>query len=215
MKLFFSFPLIYSIVLLSACSSPFTYDVRFDNISYDPANRKTIVSAINSRDQNKVEELTRAIMELGPDIDIKEASFVAREAVFFPKYLANEYRLVAPPNSQNVLVNTGQRKRGLCYHWARDMTDHIVAGRTYKTLTLQRAVANQGRSFEHNVLTVAAKGKGIDDAYILDAWRDSSNLYWVKTTDDPDYHWTKYNRRTYKVPSNNVAEKIKQEREQL
>ncbi len=210
MKYALSFLLILSTLFLASCGSPIVRDVRFDNISFDNSNRRTVVSAIDSTDQFKIVELTGAIMGLGPDIDKGEANFVAREAVLYPRHLANQYRLVSPPNSQNVLVNTGQRERGLCYHWARDMTDHIVAGRTFNTLTLQRAVSNQGHRFEHNVLTVAAKGKGIEDAYILDAWRNSSDLYFVKTSDDPDYYWTKYNRRTYKVNLEKTAsEKVK------
>jgi len=194
--------------LLTSCSSPISYDIRFDNVAYDAENRKTVVSAIDPSVENKIKELTDAITELGPDVDRNEAQFVAREAVLFPKVLANTYRLVFPPNTQNVLVNSGQRERGLCYHWAKDMTDHIVVGRTFNTLTLQRAVANQGRNFEHNVLTVAAKGKGIKDAYILDAWRHSSSLYWVKTSEDPDYDWKKYFPRTYKVnPIETVSRK--------
>jgi len=189
--------LILSSILLSACSSPIVNDVRFDNVTFDPIQRKTIVSAIDSTTQFKIKELTQAIEGLGPNIDKSEASFIAREAVLFSMHLANEYKLVSPPNSQNVLVNTGKREKGLCYHFARDMTDQIVKDRTFNTLTLQRAVSFQGKQFEHNVLTVAAKGKGIKDAIILDAWRDSAKLYWVKTVDDPLYPWSKYTRRTY------------------
>ncbi len=192
-------PILICALWLSACASPIEWDVRFDGVSYDKANRKTVVSAINSDDQFKIKELTQTIMELGPNIDKKEASFVAREAVLFPKYLANQYKLVGPPNTHVVMVNTGKRERGHCYHFAADMKDHIVKGRTYNTLTLQRAVAYQGRQFEHNVLTVAAKGKGIADAIILDPWRNSANLYYVKTADDPLYYWSKYKRRTYIV----------------
>ncbi len=179
-------------ILLAGCSSPVTYPVHFDNVSFDPANRRTVVSAIDSTDQAKIEMLTNAIMELGPNIDRNEASFVAREAVLYPKYLANDYQLMWPPNYQNVLVNTGKRKRGLCYHWAQDMTKHLITGRHYNTLTLRRVVANQGTFVEHNVVAVSAKGKGIEDAYILDGWRHSGTLYWVKTVDDPDYDWKPY-----------------------
>ncbi len=214
MKYLFKLALIFtSLVLLSACTSglaPITTDVRFNHVSYDPIKRATVVTAIVSRDQDKIDELTEAIMDLGPNIDKGEASFVAREAVLFPQHLANQYRLISPPNSHNVLVNTGRREKGHCFHFARDMTDHIVKGRTFNTLTLQRAVANQGKSFEHNVLTVAAKGKGISDAYILDAWRNSAKLYWVKTGDDPLYYWSKYKRRTYIVnPIETAKKKIK------
>lgn len=189
--------LIISSIFITACSSPIVRDVRFDNVSFDPVARKTIVTAIDSRDQFKIVQLTEAIMGLGPDIDLKEANFVAREAVLFSMHLANEYKLVSPPNSQNVLVNTGKRERGLCYHFARDMSDHIVKGREFKTLTLNRAVAYQGKPLEHNVLTVAAKGKKIKDAIILDAWRESADLYFVKTEDDPMFRWNEYTPQTY------------------
>jgi hypothetical protein len=187
--------LILSSLFLSACGSPIVRDVRFDNVSFDPIERKTIVTAIDSTVQFKIVELTQAITNLGPNIDKKEANFVAREAVLYSMHLANEYKLVAPPNSQNVLVNTGKREKGLCYHFARDMSDHIVKNRAFNTLTLQRAVAFQGKALEHNVLTVAAKGKSVRDAIILDAWRESADLYWVKTEDDPMFRWKKYTRR--------------------
>ncbi len=206
-KLNFSFLLIISTFLLSSCSSPIKYDVRFDNVTFDAEKRRTAISAIDSSDQFKIDEFTQAIMKLGKDIDLKEASFVAREAVLYPRHLANEYRLMWPPNYQNVLVNTGKRDRGLCYHWAQDMTEHIVKGRHYNTLTLQRVVANQGTFVEHNVLTVAAKGKGINDAYIMDGWRHSGELLWMKTGEDPDYTWVKYYPRTNKVNLEKTASK--------
>lgn len=177
--------------VLTACN-PISYDVSFDNVSFDPVKNQSIVSAIDSTDRNKIERLTIDIMGLGPNIDREEANFVAREAVLYPKHLANKYRLIGPPNAHNVLVNTGKRERGLCYHWAQDMTAHIAKSRTYKTLTLRRVVANQGTFVEHNVLTVAAKGKGIKDAYILDGWRNSGKLLWMKTGEDPDYDWVEY-----------------------
>ncbi|MGK0271742.1 MAG: hypothetical protein ACI88H_002408 [Cocleimonas sp.] len=189
--------LLVSSLFITACSSPIVTDVRFENVTFDPIKRATIAPEIDSRVQFKIVQLTAAIMNLGPDIDKKEANFVAREAVLYSMHLANEYKLVAPPNSQNVLVNTGKREKGLCYHFARDMSDHIVKGRTFNTLTLKRAVAFQGKALEHNVLTVAAKGKGVNDAIILDAWRESAKLYFVKTVDDPMFRWKKYTPQTY------------------
>jgi len=182
---------------LSACS------ISYDNISFDEEKKITTVSAIDAGDELKIKDLTEAIIALDPDnIDPIEANWVARESVLYPKHLANEYQLMWPPNYQNILVNTGQREKGLCYQWARDMSSHI-AKKDYKTLTMQRAVANQGGNYEHNVLTVAAKGKGVEDAIILDPWRHASILYWVKTKDDPNYQWTKYYPRTYYLNTNN------------
>lgn len=178
-------------MVLSACN-PVSYNVRYDNVAFDKVNKRTIVSAIDSSDNSKIERLTYDILALGKNIDKDEARFVAREAVLFPQHLANEYRLMGPPNYHNVLVNSGKRDRGLCYHWAQDMNAHMITGRSYETLTLTRVVANQGKFVEHNVITVAAKGKGIKDAYILDAWRHSGELIWMKTGEDPDYNWVKY-----------------------
>ena len=208
MKRILSTLFLIATMLLSACSmSPIVKNIRYDEVSFDADERKTIISSIDSTTEFKIQIVTETIMGLGPNIDPEEAHFVAREAVLYPRYLANQYRLIAPPNSHNVLVNTGRRDRGLCYHWARDMTDQIVKGRTFKTLTLQRAVANQGRKFEHNVLTVAAKGKGIKDAYILDAWRNSGDLLVLQTRNDPEYDWTKYTRRSYSsIPVINTKE---------
>ena len=190
-------PILVLLMSLSACS------IGYDNISFDKENKTTTVSAIDAGDEVKIKDLTKAIIALAPDtIDPVEATWVAREGVLYPKHLANEYQLMWPPNYQNVLVNTGQREKGLCYQWARDMTSHI-GKKEYKTLTMQRAVANQGGNYEHNVLTVAAKGKGVEDAIILDPWRHASVLYWVKTKDDPNYQWTKYYPRTYYLDGEN------------
>lgn len=190
MKYFFTAITLSSFLLLSACS------VSYEKVEFDKERKITTVSAIEGGDQVKIRDLTKAIISLGSDIDHNEAAWVAREAVLYPKHLANEYKLMWPPNYQNVLVNTGRREKGLCYQWARDMTAHI-GKREYKTLTMQRAVANQAGVYEHNVLTVAALGKGVEDAIILDPWRHNSVLYWVRTKDDPNYQWTKYYRRTY------------------
>lgn len=184
-------------LLFSGCS------VHYDTVTFDKEAKRTVVPAIEGGDQTKIRDLTKAIAALGPNIDPTEAAWVAREAVLYPKHLANEYGLMWPPNYQNQLVNSGKRSRGLCYQWAKDMTDHIGV-RKYDTLTMDRAVANQGGNYEHNVLTVAAKGNGIEDAIILDPWRHNSVLYWVKTKDDPNYQWTKYYRRTFILNADNT-----------
>lgn len=200
MKNIVSYPialiLFISTLFLSGCS------VHYDTVTFDKIAKRTVVPAIEGGDQLKIRDLTNAIVSLGPNVDRTEAAWVAREAVLYPKHLANQYQLMWPPNYQNQLVNSGKREKGLCYQWARDMTAHIGV-RKYNTLTMDRAVANQGGNYEHNVLTVAAKGKKIKDAIILDPWRHNSVLYWVKTKDDPNFQWTKYYRRTYILDVNN------------
>ncbi|KAG1665761.1 putative oxidoreductase [Nymphon striatum] len=68
-----------SILLLSACSS-----VQFKDVHVDKKG-STVVKAIDSADNQKIDSLYNAIMTLGSNIEPSEAQFVAREAVLYPK----------------------------------------------------------------------------------------------------------------------------------
>ena len=173
------------LLLLSACSA-----VHFDGVSVDKKG-STVVKAINSDDERKIVELYNAIMSLGPNIIQSEAKFVAREAVLYPKVLANRYKLMSPPHYHNVLVNYGHRPRGLCYQWTRDMGLQI--NRPMKSLQFDHAVAFRRNYWkEHSTLTVAAKGKGVADSIVLDPWRHSGTLFWSRVKDDKKYPWVKF-----------------------
>ncbi len=174
-----------AILLLSACSS-----IRFDDVSVDKKGN-TVVKAIVSEDEKKIVELYNAIMTLGPNIVQSEAKFVAREAVLYPKILANRYKLMSPPHFQNVLVNYGRRERGLCYQWTRDMGLQI--NRPMKSLHFFHGVAFRRDYWkEHSTLVVAAKGKGVPDGIVLDPWRDSGTLFWSHVKDDKKYPWVQF-----------------------
>ena len=170
------------LLFLSACSA-----VKFDNVSVDKKGN-TVIAAIDPADNQKIEDLYQAIMSLGPNIVKSEARFVAREAVLYPKVLANRYQLMSPPLYHNVLVNYGQRPRGLCYQWTRDMGLQI--NRPMKSLQFFHAVAFRRNYWkEHSTLVVAAKGKGVPDGIVLDPWRNSGTLFWSRVKDDKKYPW--------------------------
>lgn len=174
-----------AILLLSACTS-----IHFDGVHVDKKG-STIVKAINSDDDQKIVSLYKAIMSLGPNIVASEAQFVAREAVLYPKILANRYKLMSPPLYQNVLVNYGRRDRGLCYQWTRDMGLQI--NRPMKSLHFFHGVAFRRNHWkEHSTLVVAAKGKGVPDGIVLDPWRNSGNLFWSRVKDDKKYPWVQF-----------------------
>ena len=179
--------LLGSLLLLSACTS-----VRYKDVAYDSKRKVTTVSAITSAEQNKILALKKALMSLGPHIDPQEASFVAREAVMYPMVLANQYQLVSPPLLQNVLVNYGYRKNGLCWQWTRDMGKQL-GKKPLKTLDFHHAVAFRRNYWkEHNTLVVSAKGKNVADGIVLDPWRNSGNLYWNFVKRDSKYPWVKF-----------------------
>ena len=177
--------LLSSTLLLNACSS-----VRYDGVGVNKQGN-TIVSAIDTNDNTKIEKLYSAILSLDSNILPSEARFVAREAVLYPKVLTNRYRLTSPPLYHNVLVNYGKRPRGLCYQWTRDMGLQI--NRPMKSLQFHHGVAFRRDYWrEHSTLVVSAKNKGVPDGIVLDPWRHSGTLFWSRVKDDKKYPWVKF-----------------------
>ncbi|HIO96444.1 MAG TPA: hypothetical protein EYG71_00790 [Leucothrix sp.] len=177
--------LLISTLFLNACSA-----IRYDGASINKQGN-TVVSAIDSGDNRKIESLYKAILTLGPNIAPSEARFVAREAVLYPKVLSNRYQLASPPLYHNVLVNYGYRPRGLCYQWTRDMGLQI--NRPMKSLQFHHGVAFRRDYWrEHSTLVVSAKGKGVPDGIVLDPWRNSGTLFWSRVKDDKKYPWVKF-----------------------
>ena len=183
-KIIFAFAVITTMTL-SGCA------VRYDNVAVDPVSKRTVVTNIDRQTQNEVAAVKKSLMSLGPNIDPLEAQLLAHEAVNYPKVLANQYNLVQPAYLQNILVNYGYRENGLCWQWTRDMAKHIQA-RTWKSFDFYHGTANRRRFNEHNSLIVAAKGKGVKEGMLLDPWRNSGELFYVKTTQDPKYYWTRF-----------------------
>ena len=174
-----------ALLLISACTS-----IQYDGVKLGKKGN-TVVSAIVTEDVQKIEELRKAIMKLGPNIIPSEANFVAREAVLYPKVLANRYKLMSPPLFHNVLVNYGKRPRGLCWQWTHDMGKQI--NRPMKSLQFFHAVAFRRNYWkEHSTLAVAAKGKGVPDSIVLDPWRNSGVLFWGHVKDDKKYPWVQF-----------------------
>ncbi len=183
------FIIVFFTLTLNLSGCMYVTPVHFNNIHVDGVGR-TQYPGMTTSDKGKIRELTKAIMGLSPNVNKEEAMFVAYEAVLYPKVLANKYNLMSPPNYQNHLVNTGSRKRGLCFEWAEDLMAHLQ--RPYKTLTLERGMAFQWKSLEHNVPTIRAKGQAFSTGIILDAWRESSSLVWMKVKNDDAYPWVAF-----------------------
>ncbi len=170
---------------LNACST-----VHYEGVSVSKKGN-TVISAIDMGDNQKIEKLYHAIMSMGPNIVASEARFVAREAVLYPKILANRYQLMSPPLYHNVLVNYGKRPRGLCYQWTRDMGLQI--NRPMKSLQFYHAVAFRRNYWkEHSTLVVTAKGDKVPNGILLDPWRNSGVLFWSRVKDDKKYPWVEF-----------------------
>lgn len=178
-----------TLLSLSACS------VNYQNVNLNPSG-KAYSQKLTWDQEDSIKALSKAIAELDPSVDPREAQEVAYQSVVYPMHLSNEYQLVWPPSLQNVFVNTGSKQRGLCFQWATDMLIHLRKMNN-QTLDFHWAIAKRGTRHEHNSAVVTAKGKPLETGILLDPWRGSGNLYWLPVTEDPKYQWSLYKADKY------------------
>jgi hypothetical protein len=140
--------------------------------------------------QQRIEELSLALMALGDDIDNDEARRVASVAIEYPLQLAREYQVSDPPLVHNVLVNLGVKPRGLCVDWTTDLMTRLYEERL-RSLELHWGIANYESAFriEHSTVVVSARGDSLQQGIVLDPWRNSGQLFWAKTPEDAEYDW--------------------------
>lgn len=134
-----------------------------------------------------VDLLRNKILALGHDVKFQDAQNVAECAHRTAGELRHDYRVVGPPLFHNFLVNTGIRKRGLCFQWAEDLFASLDALKL-TTLELHWAEARAGTLREHNCVVVTARGQPFRSGIILDCWRHSGHLYWAELAHD-HYPW--------------------------
>ena len=147
--------------------------------------------------QVKIVTLKNMLLNLGSNVDIYEAEDLAKSSVNYSYLLAQKYKAIDSPWLQNALVNIGLKKRGLCHEWAEDLLRFLIK-REYKSFSFHTIGANIGSLKEHNALSVALKDKGIKNSILLDAWRNSGDLYFSIIEKDKKYKWSE-RFRLYKI----------------
>jgi hypothetical protein len=162
------------------------------NVYYPGHGASTpVASGSPSDDQvywDKVKQLEQGLIGLSTTIDKTEARILAETAVRESAVLAEEYRLVRPAVSHNLLVVFGVKDRGLCYHWTEDLMKRLDA-LDLKSVQLHWGVAYRGSELrEHNCVVITANGQSFFKGIVLDPWRNSGNLYWARVTED-SYPW--------------------------
>jgi hypothetical protein len=132
--------------------------------------------------------LRARIAGLASGIDPDEARLVAQIAYTTGRDLKKEWKVVWPPGLQNFLVNTGQRKGGLCFQFAERLLWRLSAQK-WNTVEFHWAESFETTMSEHNVIVVTAKGQNFYRGIILDNWRYGGRLVWGLVTEDPHYQW--------------------------
>jgi hypothetical protein len=126
--------------------------------------------------------------DLAGGADPTEANRLAEAALAESARLAAEYRMARPALFNNLLVNVGFKRRGLCWHWTEDLLAALGALRL-TSYELHWGTAHRGRLFrEHNSVIVTARGQSLASGIVLDPWRDSGALHWVAVSED-HYPW--------------------------
>ena len=139
--------------------------------------------------QIKIVTLKNMLLHLGSKVDKNEAEDLARSSINYSFVLAQKYHALSSPWLQNTLVNIGLKERGLCHEWAEDLF-HFLKKRDYRSFSFHSVGANIGYLNEHNALSVSLKGDGIRNSILLDAWRNSGDLYFIKIEKDKKYKWS-------------------------
>lgn len=138
----------------------------------------------------RIAELEQLLLSLSPDVDPLEAANIAGSSVNYALELAEDYQLTRQPVIHNVLVNYGLRPRGLCIHFAEDILRMLLA-KNLQTFDVYWGVAYPTERFrlEHSSAVVTAKGHPFESGVVLDGWRNSGKLYFVKVPEDTRYTW--------------------------
>src|SRR4051812_26714053 len=137
-------------------------------------------------DEQSVKGLTQAFIALSPDVDPKEAELLSATVHTMSRNLAREYGVTGDPAFHNFLINTGQRKRGYCAHYVRDIGTRLRE-MNFKTLVLHWGAAYAKTSDESNCLVATARNQPFQDGILMDAWRHGGRLFWSKIKNDREY----------------------------
>jgi len=140
-------------------------------------------------DQSSVDELAQAIMLLGPGIDPEEAKRAAQISFYYSLQLAQEYNITDLPISHKEKVHRGLRERGLCNHWAEDLTKRLNQ-ENFRTLEIQRAISPPTPfRIIHHTAVISKPGDTIYEGIVIDPWRYGGTLFWAQTKADERYNW--------------------------
>jgi len=141
------------------------------------------------KQDGRVLQLAQMLAEIAPQAGEQERLLLAQAAISSTLHQAEEYRPIAQPHLNNILINLGLRKRGLCYHWSDDLQSALAA-LPLPSFEFVPAVTHRGSLFEeHSALVVIGRGARFEEGILLDGWRNGGELYWSRVSQDI-YRWS-------------------------
>lgn len=136
-----------------------------------------------------VDGLELAIRDLGPNVDPAEARRAAEISYSYSQQLKRDWNVTDAPIVHNAKVINGFREYGRCNDWAQAMTKRLQQ-ENFRTLDVHWATSPP-TTFRiiHHSAAISAHGGTLEDAVILDPWRQSGDLFWGEVSQDERYNW--------------------------
>lgn len=166
------FLLLTIVFLFTACIS------KYENINLNTKQEQS----------QKIKNLSNDVLSLSNNINKQEAAIFSIDAITYSSTLANRYEVSTPALFHNSLINMNLKTRGYCYHYANDLHKYFIK-KKFKSFYFIRAVARRGEYFEHSSLVLTRDDLAFEDSLVLDAWRDTGDLFWSKVKNDKKYDW--------------------------
>lgn len=120
---------------------------------------------------------------------VSEADLLAKKLIERIYSISQEYKVSTSALIQNLLVTTGIKKKGYCYHYVGDLRDTLQKY-TWRYFDIYWGASWEGNWRENNSLVITAKGQPFEDGITVDAWRSAGKPFWTKVKGD-SYPWKK------------------------
>lgn len=128
--------------------------------------------------------LEEALRGQGSKVAPQEAKLLAETALASVEAARKRYRMRGGAIQRNLAVNMGLAEWGLCWQWTEWLGRRLVA-RPFRTLEVRWGCAHRGSTWrEHNAVVITACGQAFEEGLVLDPWRKSGRLTWVRVHDD-------------------------------
>jgi len=138
--------------------------------------------------REQVRLLSRDLRQLSNTVSPVEADRLATVAIEESAKMSADFKPMSLPWMNNMLVNMGLRKRGLCYEWRDDLFPHLFRLRP-RTMDLHLVSSRRATRREHNGIIVTARGAPYQSGIILDPWRKGGRLWWGTLAQDKRHPW--------------------------
>jgi len=138
--------------------------------------------------QEKARRLSHDLQHLAPTVSMREADRLATTAIEESARMSADFKPFVHPWMNNGLVNTGLRKRGLCYQWRDDLFPFLHR-LNLETMDLHLASSKRDTWQEHHGIIVTAKGQRFEDGMVIDPWRNGGRLWWGWLKNDKGHPW--------------------------